>query len=499
MNAENSLSYFRPNTIYCGDCKDVLTSFPENSIDLIYADPPFFSNRHYEHIWKDGYEIRAFEDRWKGGIEHYVAWMKPRLEACYRVLKPTGSLYLHCDWHAGAYLKVKILDGLFEERNFRNEVVWQRSDAHSDSKQGAQHYGRIHDTILFYTKSDDYIFNVGYNPLPKSTVDKWYRNVEKGTGRLYNKADLTAAKPGGDTSYEWHGKRPPSGRFWAYSKEKMKELDEKGLIVYSKSGKPYMKRYYDESKGVPYQDWWDKEQVEFLRGIRKGGERLGYPTQKPEALLERIIKVSSNPTDIVLDPFCGCGTAIAVAYKLGRRWVGIDISPTACNLMGLRFHKLDPRNYVNIVGMPLDEVDLRKLQHFDFQNWVVQRLHGRVSSRKTGEKGIDGYTIEGYPIQVKKSDRVVRDKLDEFETAMRRYGSKEGIFVAFSFTKGCYEEVARVANEEGLTIRLVTVEEIIEQTKKRTEDESLRRPYPSLVPFEKRRDRKSGGTQDKLF
>lgn len=449
---------FQPNTIYCGDCKEVLKRFPEASVDLIYLDPPFFSNRHFEVIWEDGYEQRSFEDRWKGGIQNYIAWMMERVTECYRVLKPTGSFYFHCDWHASHYLKVE-LDKLFGDSNFRNEIVWKRSDAHSDAKQGAKAYGRIHDTILFYTKSDDYTFNVKFNPLSASTSDKWYRHVEAETGRRYNMADLTAAKPGGDTKYEWHGVKPPAGRYWAYSKEKMAELESKELIVYSKSRKPYMKRYLDESKGVPLQDWWDD--ISMLRGIQKG-ERLGYPTQKPEALLRRILEVSANPTDIVLDPFCGCGTAIAVAHQLGMRWVGIDVSPTACKLMAKRLRGL--RAKVAEVGLPRTVAQLKEIPPFEFQNWVNEKLYARPSPRKSGDMGIDGFYLDGTPIQVKQQDDVGRNVIDNFETAIKRDGKTKGVIVAFSFGKGAYEEVARVKNEEGVEILLKTVDDILNET-----------------------------------
>jgi len=448
--------YFRPNTIYCGDCKEVMTKFPNECVDLIYADPPFFSNRHYEVIWQDGYELRVFEDRWKGGIENYILWMKDRLEHCCRVLKKTGSMYLHCDWHASHHLRVE-MDKMFGVRSFQNEIVWKRSDAHSDAKQGARHYGRVTDSILFYSKSDEYVFNTTYVPLPQTTQDKWYRHVEPKTGRRYNLDNLTASKAGGDTSYEFQGVRPPAGRYWAYSKDKMQELWDQGRIVKTLTGKLYYKRYLDESKGVPLQNLWTD--ISMLRGFSSSKEHLGYPTQKPEALLDRIIRVSSNPTDIVLDPFCGCGTAIVVAHKLGRRWVGIDVSPTACNLMESRMRKLHATP--NVVGMPLAEEDLRKIPSFEFQNWVVQRLFGRVSSRKTSDMGIDGYTFEGHPVQVKQSDDIGRNVVDNFETALRRRGAKKGVIVAFSFGKGAYEEIARAKLHDKLEIELVKVADLI--------------------------------------
>lgn len=444
--------YFKPNTIYCGDCKEVLRQFPNESVDLIYADPPFFSNRHYEVIWGDGYELRAFEDRWKGGINNYVEWMLERLNECYRVLKKTGSMYLHCDWHASHYLKVEI-DRLFGERNFINQIIWKRHTVHSDTKQGAKHLGRIHDSILLYTKSDNYTWIPQYQPYSEEYMTKTYRHIDK-DGRRYKASDLTAAKPGGDTYYEWRGKYPAKGRYWAYSKENLQKLEKEGHIHYSKTGYPYLKHYLDEMPGIMLQDIWDD-----VKAVSTSKERYGYPTQKPEALLERIIKLSSNPTNIVLDPFCGCGTAIAVAHKLGRRWIGIDISPTSCNLMAKRMRSLGARDF-GVLGMPMAEDDLRKLQPFEFQNWVVQRLFGRVSDRKSSDMGIDGYTFEGNPIQVKQSDDVGRNVVDNFETAMRRRGAKKGVIVAFSFGKGAYEEVARAKLHDGIEIDLVKIADL---------------------------------------
>ena len=453
----------KTNAIYCGDAQKVLGNtleFPDNSVDMIYVDPPFFSNRKYEVLFGDGYELRAFEDRWKsGGIQNYIAWMEPKLRECHRVLKPTGSMYLHCDSHASHRLRL-LMEEIFGESRFVNEIVWKRSDAHSDAKQGAQHFGRVHDTILLFTKSDNYTFNSQYTPLPDSTRDRWYRHIEPGTGRRYNHADLTAAKPGGDTSYAWKGIRPPKGRFWAYSKAKMEEMDKAGLIVYTKSGRPYMKRYLDDSRGVPLQDWW--ADISMLRGIDPGDERQGFPTQKPLELLERIIKVSSNPGEVVLDPMCGCGTTIVAAQKLGRSWVGIDVSPTACRLMAKRVGKVGAHG-VDIIGLPKTVEQLKQVEPFEFQNWVIQRLMGRVSARKTGDMGIDGYLFDGSPVQVKQSEDVGRNVVDNFETAIRRAKKTKGTIVAISFGKGAYEEVARANNEGGLEITLRTLKELVEE------------------------------------
>lgn len=448
---------FQPNTIYCGDCQDVLPRIPNDSIDLVYADPPFFSNRRFEILWGDGYEKRAFEDRWKGGIQNYVAWMAPKLRECQRVLKETGSIYLHLDTHASDYMRVE-MDKLFGESNFVNEIIWKRQiGSHSDAKQGARRFGSSHDVILLYSKSDDYVWNQLYEPFSEHYVEKFYKFVEPGTGRRYQLGDIGgpggAAK--GNPYYEFLGVK----RYWRYSKETMEKLYKEGRIVQAKPGSvPRYKRYLDEMAGNPLQDIWDD-----VKRISQTSESLGFPTQKPEALLDRIIRASSNPMDIVLDPFCGCGTAIAVAHKLGRRWVGIDVSPTACKLMTKRMRSLRAK-VGEIVGLPKTIEELRQLQPFEFQNWVFEKLHGRVNPRKAGDMGIDGWVELDVPVQVKQSDDIGRNVVDNFEAAIQRASKDKGVVVAFSFGRGAHEEAARVKNEMNLDIKLKTVEEILNET-----------------------------------
>ena len=268
----------------------------------------------------------------------YLVMMTPRLVELRRVLKPTGSIYLHCDPTAGHYLKL-VMDTVFGPQNFRSEINWRRTNAHNDAKQGRRQYGNVRDTILFYTKGTQWTWNWLYTEYDEQYVDSFYKFVEEDTERKFRLGDLTAAKPGGDTSYEWRVKRlldgewkadltseylqpidgweyksalPYRGRYWAYSKAMMTMMDQEGRIVYTKSGMPNYKRYLDEMPGVPLQnDWTD------IRPASRS-ESLGYPTQKPEALLERIVEASSNKGDVVLDPFCGCGTAVAAAQKLNR-------------------------------------------------------------------------------------------------------------------------------------------------------------------------------------
>lgn len=402
-----TIPYFRPNTIYCGDCKDVLAKFPDECVDLIYLDPPFFSNKHYEVIWGDGYELRAFEDRWKGGINHYIGWMEERVLQCYRVLKKTGSIYLHCDIHANHYLRM-LMDKLFEMNNFRNEIYWYYYNKMHDYRK--KMFPKTTDTLLFYVKDEksDYVFNQ-LEELRDKPVKQLRRKKVK--GRMVNVKNA------------------------------------KGHVIYQIRDKRVIDNVWRISMLQPA----DRTQ------------RFGYPTQKPEALLERVVTASSNPMDVVLDPFCGCGTAIAVSHKLGRQWVGIDVSPTACDLMERRMRSLNISP--NVVGMPLSEADLRKIADFDFQNWVVKRLFGRVSARKSGDMGIDGYTFEGDPIQVKQSDNIGRNVIDNFETAMRRRNAKKGVIVAFSFGSGAYEEMARAKNQDGIEIKPITIKELIENRK----------------------------------
>ncbi len=394
------------NAIYEGDNLEIMSKFPSDSIDLIYLDPPFFSNKHYEVIWKDGAELRAFQDRWQGGIEHYISWMEPRLRECRRVLKDGGSIYLHCDYHADAHLRL-LMDKIFGEHNFRNEIVWH----YRKWSAGWQQFQRNHDIILFYSKtsSKKRIFNKMFMERAKSTL------IRFGNAKIISGYD------------EKTGKRIPS---------KM-------------AGK--------ESEGVLMDDVWEIGRVPPIKQL--------FPTQKPEALLERIIGASSKEGNVVLDPFCGCGTTLVASQKLKRKWIGIDVSPTACKLMAKRLrqtYNISPQ----IIKGTVDLKYVKALNPFDFQNWVVvDKFLGNVSKTKSGDMGIDGITPQitgGYPIQVKQSENVGRNVIDNFETAVRRLKKNKGYIVAFSFGKGAYEEVARVKNQEGLHIILRTVKELID-------------------------------------
>ena len=473
--------------MYCGDNLEQLAKLPAACVDLIYIDPPFNSNRNYEVFWGETKEKRAFADR-HASTQAYIDFMRPRCLELARVLKKTGSFYYHCDWHASHYVKV-MLDQIFGENNFQNEIVWKRSDAHSDGKQGAKHYGRVHDSIFFYTGGGEPTFNAIYKPLPESTVENWYHHVEEGTGRRYNKADITG--PGGagkgNPHYEWKGVT----RYWRYNRERMEELDRQGRIVYSKSGMPYQKRYLDESKGVPLQSWWDD--IDMLRGFDKGGERLGYPTQKPLALLERIVQVSSNENDIVLDAFCGCGTALVAAQKLNRQWIGIDVSPTACRVMAKRLRNVCGlaedeklwkigRGFV-VRDLPWSVEKLRALPPFEFENWAVIALGGIPNKTQVGDHGIDGriypvsaaperrgkakgefeFTDVWYPIQVKQRDKVGTPDIRDFEGVLTMHERTKGFYVAFDYSTDALTEIDQFFRKTGVVIVPLTVQEILDE------------------------------------
>ncbi len=447
--------------LYRDDNVAVLMELPEASIDLVYLDPPFFSNRIYEVIWGEEAEVRSFEDRWAGGIGHYVAWMRLRAELLYRVLKPTGSLYLHCDPHASHYLK-QMLDRVFGMPNFRNEIIWQRSLAKGLM---TKRLPTNHDVLLSYQKSDGATWNAdavfqSYDETdldPKTAAKYSQRDPD---GRRYQLTSLI--NPNQDRpnlTYEFLGVT----KVWRWTRERMQKAYEEGLVVQTAPGRvPRLKRYLDEQRGMPLGDVW----TDIAPINARAAERLGYPTQKPEALLERIIRLSSNEGDLVLDPFCGCGTTVAVAERLERKWIGIDISATAIEIMRRRLLKLGCSP--NIVNAVQTVKDLKELKPFEFQNWIINAVYGMQSPRQVGDMGIDGYWFfTRDPIQVKQTERVGRNVVDNFETAIRRAGHSKGYIISFSFGRGAVEEVARAKRDEGLDIQLIRVAEVLMMLKRR--------------------------------
>ena len=313
------------NRVICGDSHKTLAKLDSDSVDLCYLDPPFFAERIFEAKGKYG-KINSFSDKWNRDLDSYLDFMIEVLQECHRVLKDTGSLYLHCDWHASHYLKVE-LDKIFGRKNFRNEIIWRRHNVHNDTRHGTKSFGRVHDIILFYSKSKNYTWNPIFQPYSEEYVKKAYRHVEPETGRLYALGDLSG--PGGRSKGNPRYKFLGITRYWRYCEKSMKLLQKERKIFQRKPGNvPLLKRYLDEMPGMVLQDVWDD--IKSVQVTKK--ESVNYPTQKPEKLLHRIIEISSNEKDIVIDPFCGSGTTLVAAKEFNRKFIGIDQNIEACKI-----------------------------------------------------------------------------------------------------------------------------------------------------------------------
>lgn len=480
------------NQLYYGDNLLVLREhLAEESVDLIYLDPPFNSKRDYNLLFKSpkGHEseaqIEAFKDSWSWGDQAerefdeilrqkntdvaglmrairdflgendmmaYLTMMANRLLELHRVLKPTGSLYLHCDPTASHYLRL-VLDGVFGKVNFRTEISWRRQSAHNDAKQGRKQYGNVRDVIFFYTKSDEWEWNWLYTPYTEDYVEDFYRFVEPGTGRRYRLSDLTA--PGGaspqkrNPHYEFMGVT----RYWRYTKANMEKLLAEGRIVQTAPGRvPAYKRYLDEMPGIGLQnDWADIKPP-------AGNELLGYPTQKPLALLERIISASSQEGDVVLDPFCGCGTAVHAAQKLKRKWIGIDITHLAVSLIEKRLSDaFGKRCKYAVHGTPQDVEaarDLARRDKYQFQYWAVSLVGAQPSQgrKKGADAGVDGIKffrdlskkeVHKLVVSVKAGENLKADDVRALMAVREREGAEIALFISLEEpTKGMTKDAA---------------------------------------------------------
>ncbi len=364
-----------------------------------------------------------------------------------RVLSDAGSIYLHCDDTASHYLKL-LMDAIFGQQNYKAEIVWKRTYAHSDTKQGRKQHGRIHDVLLFYTKGNDWTWNPQYTPHDREYVENFYKHTEEGTGRRYQLTDLTG--PYGSAKGNPHYEVMGVSRYWRYSQENMQKLIDEGRIVQTRPGAvPRYKRYLDEMPGVPLQDVW----TDIGPISSRASERLGYPTQKPLSLLERIIDSSSNTGHLVLDPFCGCGTAVHAAERLNRRWIGIDLSAFAVGLVRNRvvnaFEGLTIDDVV-VRGVPVNVADaaaLAERDKFEFEKWVCGAIGAEGLFHNPGTPGTDGGVDGLLPfvptrwgkrpkpewavVQV-KGGAVTPDSVKALETTVRRVGATAGVFVCFS-------------------------------------------------------------------
>ncbi|PSF32114.1 site-specific DNA-methyltransferase [Aphanothece hegewaldii CCALA 016] len=520
------------NQLFYGDNLEVLRKhIKDESVDLCYIDPPFNSKRNYNQIYnnigkEDQAQAQAFIDTWtwddfanqglaeiyenyqgkfthqtidliagltkvlgKGTLLAYLVSMTLRIVEIHRVLKPTGSFYLHCDPSASHYLKI-VLDAIFcsQGGDFKNEIVWKRTTAHNDTKQGRQAFGNITDTIFYYTKSNKYKFNTLYLNYAPEYVTKFYKYIDF-EGRHYQLDKLTA--PGGAAKgnpyYEVMGVK----RYWAYSQEKMNQLIAEGRVIQTKPGTvPRYKRYLDEMPGVALQNIWDD-----IKPIQsQSSERLGYPTQKPVSLLERIIQVSSNECDVILDAYCGCGTTVSASQKLNRKWIGIDITYQSISLILKRLEDSFGKNILDQIqlnGIPKDIESAIALANKkddrtrkEFEKWAVLTYtnnRATINQKKGSDRGIDGIAYfqgdkdepEKIILQV-KSGKVKSGDIRDLQGTLTLENAAIGIFITLqeptkdmiqtAKTAGIYQ--SRYMSQSCDKIQIVTIKEMLTDKKR---------------------------------
>ncbi len=507
------------NHLFYGDNLTVLReSIRDESVDLIYLDPPFNSNAGYNVLFKapDGSgsaaQIEAFDDTWhwndsaesafadvlrsgngaaaemlramrgflgENDMMAYLAMMAARLIELHRVLKPTGSLYLHCDPTASHYLKI-LLDAVFGKASYQNEINWKRTTTHSDSKT----WSRVSDIILFYTKNQKFTWNTPREAHSEAYLASKYRYDDKDGRGAYRLDNMTSPNPRPNMMYSWKGhETPPKG--WRYSKETMARLDEEGRIWYptDKSGnhdttkRPQLKRYLSEMEGgVMGTVWTDIPPLN-----SQAQERLGYPTQKPVALLERILNASSNPGDVVLDPFCGCGTTVHAAEKLGRQWIGIDVTHLAIGLIEKRLRDAFPTVQFTTHGVPQDIHAARDLaargKYHEFEKWALSLIAAQPGNfgKKGADRGLDGRLYFGAKgttlgiVSVKAGDNIGVSMIRDLKGVIERERAGVGVFLTLTEpTKPMVAEAASAGlhEEPGFApvprLQIVTVEQAMQ-------------------------------------
>ncbi len=521
------------NHLYFGDCLDVLKELkkenPQPFIDLIYIDPPFNSKRNYNVLFESidmkdaNAQKQAFADTWSNysyvdelneisllhkdlydvlnlfhGLKSisdsavaYLTTMSIRIWYMHKSLKDTGSFYLHCDPTMSHYLKL-ICDMIFGEKNFRNEIVWQRRTGSNSSVHTAKQFGNTADILLFYSKGEKWTFHSMYSfedESYKNYVEKFFKYTDE-NGRKYRLADLSNPAPRPNLMYDYKGyKHPKNG--WAISKEKMVQFEKEGRLWFPKdiNGRIQRKRFEDELKGKPVQNIWDD--ISPLSAF--SAEKLGYPTQKPEALLERIIKASSNEGDVVADFFCGCGTTIAAAQNLKRQWLGADISHLAIRLIKKRLvhtYGLGIEHNIKLHGLPKDVASAKELAQnveggrIGFQDWVIEvLLNGVVNEKKVADGGFDGYLTfnthagKQFALIETKSGKLTVKNLREFVHVIDKQKAALGIFVCFE--ENVTKEMTKTAKEAG-HIKIANIEFPTDRIQIITVEELMRGKQPML-------------------
>lgn len=510
--------------LICGDNLDVLKSgsIDTASVDVIYLDPPFNSNQYYNlpftTLGKDAAAVEAFKDIWswddatrdlekrlraerdtialstyindvkmlRGGqdsLSAYLVNMAIRLHEMKRVMKSSGAIYLHCDPKASHYLKV-LMDAVFGSKRFLNEISWKRSGRRSSIKKSLR---RAHDVILLYTKSSAYTFNLDYEETDDTLLDKYTGKDKRGLFRLVPLMASGKVK-GGETGQPWRGfdpnSRGKSGMHWLTKHEKLEEYVSAGLVDFPRKadGVPQLKYYWDQNKGIPLSDFWDD--IALINSM--GDESLGYPTQKPLALLERIISLSSNEGDTVLDPFCGCGTTLQAAEVLHRNWIGIDVSRFSVGVVKNRLVESFEKGIlkqITVSGIPTDvesALALARDNPWEFEKWACGQLGAKGLYKRPGAKGadsgIDG-VIEFYADPSSKSYAIVQvkggtvkpnDVKALYSDVEREPLATAGVFVCFERFKGTALNSAsrkvfkdKIAGNEWPVIQVLTIEEML--------------------------------------
>ena len=485
------------NHLHYGDNLTVLRdSIASQSVDLVYLDPPFNSNAGYNVLFKapDGVssaaQIEAFDDTWhwndsaesaftdvlrsgngaaaemlramrgflgENDMMAYLAMMAARLLDLHRVLKPTGSLYLHCDPTASHYLKI-LLDAVFGQLNFGNEIIWKRKAGRGETNNKAIRFGVSHDVILMYRRSSHALFNRQYRANNPDYIRTKFTH-DDGDGRKYRLDNLTSPSPRPNLTYEYKGYPPPANG-WAVSRDRMEEMDAAGRVWFpsDKTKRLQRKRYLDELEGETVDTLWDD-----ISPINsQAQERLGYPTQKPVALLERILNASSNPGDVVLDPFCGCGTTVHAAEKLGRQWIGIDVTHLAIGLIEKRLRAAFPGVQFLTHGVPQDLSGARDLaargKYHEFEKWALALIDAQPGNlgKKGADRGLDGriyYGKTGHGIvSVKAGENIGVSMIRDLKGVIER--EKAGIGVFLTLTEPTKPMITEAACVSGATSSL---------------------------------------------
>jgi DNA modification methylase len=517
------------NVLYYGDNLDILRRYiPDESVDLVYLDPPFNSNRAYNVIFKDesgrksDAQLLAFEDTWHWGPDAeaqyayltntarnqgrvpstvstivaalrsgigenqmmaYLVEMAVRLVELHRVLKPTGSLWLHCDPTASHYLKV-LLDAIFGPERFLSEVVWKRTSAHSSAKRP----GPVHDILLLYSKSATYTWSQQFEPYDPAYLETFFEMTDP-DGRRWKRMDLTGAGTrNGPSGNKWHGiDVTAKGRHWLHQPVELERLDAAHLIHWPEkaTGMPRLKQYADEMPGVSLQDVWTD--IRPIHNLSK--ERLGWDTQKPLALLERIISASSNPGDVVLDPFCGCGTALVAAQRLGWRWIGIDVTYLAIAVMRARLKDSFGLADVEVIGQPTEVEGAKAMLvgtglegQYQFQWWALDLVGAQPLGgvqKKGADRGIDGVITfstgprgeMGRALVSVKSGSVTSSMVRDLKGVLDREKAEIGLFVTLeepsgpmhleATTAGVYH--SELSGRDYQRIQVLTIRELLEE------------------------------------